>query len=107
MTRTTKALIASAAIAGLISGSAMRAYAGPDSGKAAGKASSIEKMGCSGKDGCKSKGDCKGKNECKGKGGCKAGDNGCKGKNSCKGKGGWNCKDAERAWKQMAGVAAA
>ena len=31
---------------------------------------------------------CKGKNDCKGQGGCKAGDNGCKGKNSCKGKGG-------------------
>jgi hypothetical protein len=31
---------------------------------------------------------CKGKNSCKGNGGCKSGDNGCKGKNSCKGKGG-------------------
>jgi hypothetical protein len=31
---------------------------------------------------------CKGQNSCKGKGGCKEGDNGCKGKNSCKGKGG-------------------
>ena len=35
-----------------------------------------------------SKHSCKGKNDCKGEGGCKAGDNGCKGKNSCKGKGG-------------------
>ena len=31
---------------------------------------------------------CKGKNDCKGEGGCKSNDNGCKGKNSCKGKGG-------------------
>jgi hypothetical protein len=31
---------------------------------------------------------CKGQNDCKGQGGCKTGDNGCKGKNSCKGKGG-------------------
>jgi hypothetical protein len=31
---------------------------------------------------------CKGKNSCKGQGGCKSSDNGCKGKNSCKGKGG-------------------
>jgi hypothetical protein len=33
---------------------------------------------------------CKGQNACKGQGGCKTGDNGCKGKNSCKGNGG--CK---------------
>lgn len=31
---------------------------------------------------------CKGKNDCKGQGGCKSSDNGCKQKNSCKGKGG-------------------
>lgn len=31
---------------------------------------------------------CHGKNACRGKGGCFSGDNGCKGKNSCKGKGG-------------------
>lgn len=36
----------------------------------------------------KDKHSCKGKNDCKGQGGCKTGDNGCKGKNSCKGKGG-------------------
>ncbi len=95
MTKTTKALIASAAIAGLISGSAVRAFAGTtDNGKAGIGIAGLEKMGCSGKDGCKGKdGDkdsCKGKNDCKGKGGCKSGDGGCKGKNTCKGKGG--CK---------------
>lgn len=31
---------------------------------------------------------CTGKNTCKGKGGCKTGDQGCRGKNTCKGKGG-------------------
>ena len=31
---------------------------------------------------------CKGKNDCKGQGGCKSSANGCKGKNDCKGKGG-------------------
>jgi hypothetical protein len=35
-----------------------------------------------------SKHSCKGKNSCKGTGGCKSSDNGCKGKNSCAGKGG-------------------
>ena len=36
----------------------------------------------------KDKHSCKGKNDCKGQGGCKASANGCKGKNDCKGKGG-------------------
>lgn len=31
---------------------------------------------------------CKGQNSCKGRGGCASSDNGCRGKNSCKGKGG-------------------
>jgi hypothetical protein len=31
---------------------------------------------------------CKGKNDCKGQGGCKSSANGCKGKNDCKGQGG-------------------
>ncbi len=39
----------------------------------------------------------KGQNTCKGKGGCKAGDNGCAGKNSCKGKGGCAVKDGKPA----------
>ena len=97
MTKTTKAIIASAAIAGLISGAASHVFAGNNGSAAGVQAFGMEKMadGCSGKDGCKGhdaaeKHDCKGKNSCKGKGGCKSGDNGCKGKNSCKGKGG--CK---------------
>ena len=87
MTRTTKALIASAAFAGLLAGTGAPVQASnllssakssftvsqdkPDDSKAP-----------------KEKHACKGQNSCKGKGGCKSGDNGCKGKNSCKGKGG-------------------
>jgi hypothetical protein len=36
----------------------------------------------------KDKHSCKGKNDCKGQGGCKSSANGCKGKNDCKGEGG-------------------
>jgi hypothetical protein len=79
MTKTTKALIAGAAVAGLLTGAlvtkseASMKDAGTLIKKLASKANA-----------------CKGQNDCKGKGGCSTGDNGCKGKNSCKGKGG--CK---------------
>jgi hypothetical protein len=87
MTKTTKALITSAAVAGLLAGTgaAVQASTVLTTAKAAFSATSqdqktqkktIEKHAC------------KGQNSCKGNGGCKSGDNGCKGKNSCKGKGG-------------------
>jgi hypothetical protein len=86
MTKTTKALIASAAFAGLLAGtsaplrastlsSANTSFAAP-AGKQDTTKKPVEKHAC------------KGQNSCKGNGGCKSGDNGCKGKNSCKGKGG-------------------
>jgi hypothetical protein len=78
---TSKALIAGAAIAGLMSGAAITAQG----------TTSHTKAGVSLEMGKKKAADthaCKGMNSCKGKGGCKTGDNGCKGKNSCKGKGG-------------------
>ena len=82
-TMTSKAILAGAAIAGLMSGSfAVQAQAANATGKAGVSLSEMSK---------KEKKDvhsCKGQNSCKGKGGCKTGDNGCKGKNSCKGKGG-------------------
>ena len=82
-TKTTKAILAGAAIAGLLSGSATRLYAAQsDSGKTQVKA------GVMADDTDKGKHSCKGANACKGQGGCKSGDNGCKGKNDCKGKGG-------------------
>jgi hypothetical protein len=82
MIKPSKAVIAGAAVAGLLTGSfAVRAYAASTSGHAG---VSLQTMA----DAEKGKHACKGQNECKGQGGCKTSDNGCKGKNSCKGKGG-------------------
>ncbi len=91
MTKTTKALLASAAFAGLFVGTASATKASTllpslkTSFSALGQSQDQDK-----KDDkkVKEKHACKGQNSCKGKGGCKTGDNGCKGKNSCKGKGG-------------------
>jgi hypothetical protein len=81
---TTKAILAGAAVAGLMSGSfAVQGHAAKSSPK---PGVSLQQMGDKHPD--KDKNSCKGENSCKGKGGCKTGDNGCKGKNSCKGKGG-------------------
>ena len=78
---TKKAIVAGAAIAGLMSGSfAVQAHAANISTKAG-----VSLQQDAGK---KDKHACQGQNSCKGKGGCKTGDNGCKAKNSCKGKGG-------------------
>jgi hypothetical protein len=79
MTNSKKALIAGAALAGLLAGTtstiqASNLLSGMQSDQSDNKVK--EKHGC------------KGQNSCKGKGGCKSSDNGCKGKNSCKGKGG-------------------
>jgi hypothetical protein len=83
MIRPSKAVIASAAVAGLLTGSfAVRAYAASTMTPKAGV--SLQTMA----DAEKGTHGCKGQNDCKGQGGCKTGDNGCKGKNSCKGKGG-------------------
>jgi|SRR5580704_2115731 hypothetical protein len=77
-----KAMIAGAAVAGLLTGSfAVRAYTASASGHAG---VSIQTMA----DAEKGKHACKGQNECKGQGGCKTSDAMCKAKNSCKGKGG-------------------
>jgi hypothetical protein len=82
-----KAMIAGAAIAGLLSGSlAVQAYASSVQNKAG---TSVRTLA----DDQKGKHGCKGQNSCKGQGGCKTGDNGCKGKNSCKGKGGCATKN--------------
>ncbi|MGB8352819.1 MAG: hypothetical protein WCD79_02940 [Chthoniobacteraceae bacterium] len=101
MKKSSRSLIAGAAMAGLFTGSfAIQATAAQVAGANAGntihqmadKNACSGKDGCSGKSSCKGKHDCTGKNACKGQGGCKAGDNGCSGKNSCKGKGGCNTK---------------
>jgi hypothetical protein len=90
MTKTTKAIMAGAAFAGLLAGtsasvrasnllpSLKTSFSAQDQGQSDQKDNSK----------VKEKHACKGQNSCKGKGGCKGSDNGCKGKNSCKGKGG-------------------
>ena len=90
-TRITKGILASAAIAGILTGGFVAKAANSVTVKAKTGASAgvlaDEKKG--------ETHDCKGKNGCKGKGGCKSGDNGCAGKNSCKGKGGCAMKDGK------------
>jgi hypothetical protein len=82
----TKTVLAGVALAGLMSGSALRVQASPSSGSAT--VGSSTGVGMLADDSSMGKHDCKGQNSCKGQGGCKASDNGCKGKNDCKGKGG-------------------
>jgi len=90
MTKTTKALIASAAFAGLLAGtgSAVQASNVLSTAKSSFAAQDDQSKDKKTDSKVKEKHACKGQNSCKGKGGCKSGDNGCKGKNSCKGKGG-------------------
>jgi hypothetical protein len=87
MTKSKKALIAGAALAGLFAGTSAPVQA---SNLLSGVKSSLHSQDKDQKSekSAKEKHACKGQNSCKGKGGCKSGDNGCKGKNSCKGKGG-------------------
>ena len=86
MTKSKKSLVAGAALAGLLAGTAVTVHASNLLSSAKG-ATSFNAQDAGDKK-VKDKHACKGQNSCKGKGGCKAGDNGCKGKNSCKGKGG-------------------
>jgi hypothetical protein len=99
MNRTTKllgsttGLLAAAAFAGLINGSATRAAASTTGIKAvSAKMTVAAQAGASARnlDDQSGKHDCATMNSCKGQGGCKSSDQGCKGKNSCKGKGGCN-----------------
>jgi hypothetical protein len=83
MTKSKQALIAGAALAGLLAGTTTTIQA---SNLLSGMHSAAQSDQSDNK--VKEKHACKGQNSCKGKGGCKASDNGCKGKNSCKGKGG-------------------
>jgi hypothetical protein len=85
-TQNTKTLLATVALAGLMSGSVVRLHAATTDGST--QVSKTTAAGQLADDTDKGKHDCKGMNSCKGQGGCKTGDNGCKGLNSCKGKGG-------------------
>ena len=93
MTKTTKAILAGAAFAGLFAGTgaAVKASTLLPSLKTSFSAQDQDQSKDQKSEKAKDKKDrhaCKGQNSCKGKGACKSGDNGCKGKNSCKGKGG-------------------
>lgn len=85
MTNSMKAFLASAALAGMMTGARERLQAQTQNqgDQAGAQSSTLTDTGAK-----KEKHACKGQNSCKGKGGCSTGDNGCKGKNSCKGKGG-------------------
>jgi len=95
---TSKAFLAGAAIAGLLSGglvanlNAATVITPAKSTASSAGVLAAEKKG--------ETHDCKGKNSCKGKGGCKSGENGCAGKNTCKGKGGCAMKDGKPAHDQ-------
>ena len=96
MKNSMKTMMITAAVSGLLGGTAARLQAAPTPVSTDGSATISATKMSAGKasfakaspDDQGSKHSCKGKNDCKGQGGCKAGDNGCKGKNSCKGKGG-------------------
>jgi hypothetical protein len=97
MKNSMKSMMITAAVSGLLGGTAARLQATPvatatssqiTASTATGDvtAGKISFASAAAVDGDKHS--CKGKNDCKGQGGCKTGDNGCKAKNSCKGKGG-------------------
>jgi hypothetical protein len=91
MTKTTRALLTSAAIAGMIAGTSAPVHASallPSLKTAFSAQDQAQSQDKKDDKTTKEKHGCKGQNSCKGKGGCKSNDNGCKGKNSCKGKGG-------------------
>ena len=90
----TKTMLAAVAVAGLMSGSALRVHASTGNGPTQ-LSNATTTAGLLADDSDKGKHDCKGKNSCKGQGGCKTSDNGCKGKNDCKGKGG--CSTEKKA----------
>jgi hypothetical protein len=84
MTKSKKAFIAGAALAGLLAGTSPTIQA---SNLLSGMHANVQSDAPANTK-VKEKHACKGQNSCKGKGGCKSSDNGCKSKNSCKGKGG-------------------
>ena len=90
MTHSKKALMAGAALAGLLAGSAavQAANLPAKTNPSETSVTALDLGQSSHANTAADKHACKGQNDCKGQGGCKSSDNGCKGKNSCKGKGG-------------------
>lgn len=89
----TKTMLATVALTGLMAGSAARVHAMTSGNGPTQLGNNL--MGQLADDSDKGKHDCKGQNSCKGQGGCKSGDAGCKGKNTCKGKGGCKTNGAD------------
>jgi hypothetical protein len=90
MKKSTKVLLAGAAMAGLMTGYAARTFATQATTTDNSKTTISSSFGLLDDAGDKGKHDCKGKNTCKGLGGCKTDKNACKGQNACKGAGGCN-----------------
>lgn len=88
---TSKALLAGAAVAGILTGVVVTTT----SATTTTKPSQLSFVAGTLADEKGETHECKGHNSCKGKGGCKAGDSGCAGKNTCKGKGGCGMKDGK------------
>ena len=87
MKNSLKAMMLSAATAGLLGGGAVTLNAAPLHNTSVSSSSYLGQSTYASSTST-DKHSCKGKNDCAGKGGWKSSDNGCKGKNSCKGKGG-------------------
>src|SRR5260370_14671145 len=87
MSNSMKALLASAALAGLMTGTSVKLHAQTtDQNQGTGVSASQQDDSQTGKKSKKEKTEkhgCKGQNSCKGKGGCSTSDNGFKGKKSC------------------------
>ncbi len=89
--KTTKALLAGAALAGLLTGG----FVAKGASTVTGQGKTVPSAGVLADAKKGETHDCAGKNSCKGKGGCKNGDNGRQLKNSCKGKGGCAVKEGK------------
>ena len=90
----TKALLAGAAVAGILAGGSFSTLSAANVGQS-GKSNISSSPGTRADETKGETHDCKGKNSCKGKGGCKTSEHSCAGKNSCKGQGGCATKDGK------------
>jgi hypothetical protein len=92
MKRTTKTLIAAAAVSGLLGGAVVTRAHSADQPPSPGKSAPTKAPKVQG---------CAGQNDCKGIGGCKTKEHDCKFKNDCKGKGGCEIsKEDIKKWEQ-------
>jgi hypothetical protein len=104
MKRTTRTLITTAAITGLLGGVAIHQSRAETTNKTSSSTSSSSSSSSAGKEASKKSPKvqgCSGENDCKGLGGCKTSDHSCKFKNDCKGKGGCSLTDKDiKQWEK-------